>query len=149
MKYLILIIPMILLISCDISEDEIQLVKGDYVLQSYAKINCDGKSSDLTWKVLNDSEERLTLTGSLDINIFHLFSQKLELTHETTSISFDIKFGGAFTHVGGDEWIAEFSDSPFSEEDCEAANVLVTGETLTWSFIEGDGCEIVMVWQKE
>ena len=147
MKYLFLFLPLVFF-SCDI-EDDIQLVKGDYILQSYTKVECDGLKNDLTWKGTKSIDDEFTVSGSLDITIFSIFTQELVLHHNATSLSFDIKFAGAFTHVEGEEWIAEFSDSPFSDGDCEEADVTVEGNIMTWRFIDSGDCEIVIVWEKE
>lgn len=148
MRYLLLFTSLIMLFSCE-AEDDIQLIKGDYTLQSYTKIDCNSTIGNLSWKGKNSNVEELSVLGTLDITIFSIFTQKLEFIDNDSNLSSDIKFIGAFSQIQGNDWIAEFSDSPFEDGECETADITINGDTLTWSFIGSGGCEIVMIWERD
>lgn len=148
MKYLILLVVALSLISCE-EGDDTKLIKGDYTLVSYEKINCDGKVSDLTWTGAKSAGDEINISGSLDISFFGIFKQKLVIQSNVIDFEIEIEFIGAFSHISGDEWRAGFTDSPFEEGDCEEADIIVEGDTLRWYFVDGEGCEIVMIWNKD
>lgn len=147
MRYLMLFPLLILLFSCE-GEDDIQLMKGDYILQSYTKVDCNSTTGNLAWKGIKSDEEEFSVSGTLKIRIFSIFNQELKFLHNDSNLSFDIKFIGAFSQIEGNDWIADFSDSPFEDGECETADIKVYGDTLTWNFIDSGGCEIEMIWEK-
>lgn len=150
MKYLIvLVVPLFLLFSCDI-EDDIQTIEGDYILSSYTKVDCEGTGSNLRWRDIDDSGEELEVTGFLDIKIFSIFKQQLFFHNKETSEEIEKKFVGAFTKLDlENEWLAEYAEAPFNDSDCEAADVTMDGDILTWRYLDDAGCTIVMVWERE
>lgn len=147
MKYLILFVLALGFISCE-EGDDTQLIKGDYTLISYEKINCDGKLSDLTWTGFKSAGDEINISGTLNISFFGTFKQELVIESNPFDFEIEIEFTGAFTHIEGDEWHAGFSDSPFEEGDCEEAEITLDGATLRWHFIDDNGCEIFMIWTK-
>lgn len=148
MKYLILLAFAISLISCEVGDDTC-LIKGDYTLTSYEKINCDSKASDLTWNGSKSAGDEIKVSGTLDISFFGTFKQKLFIHSNFFDRDLEIEFKGAFTHIEGGEWQAGFTDSPFEEGDCQEADIILEGDTLRWNFIDDKGCEIVMIWTKD
>ena len=148
MKYLVLIVIALGFISCE-EGDDTRLVRGNYTLISYEKINCDSKVSVLTWTGSKSAGDEITISGTLDISFFGTFKQKLVIQSNIFDFEFEIEFNGAFSHIENDEWRAGFTDSPFEEGDCEEADIIVEGDTLRWHFIDDEGCEIVMIWNKD
>lgn len=148
MKYLILFMIALCFISCE-EGDDTRLITGDYTLISYEKINCEGKASDLRWTGSKSAGEEISITGTLDISFLGTFKQELVIESSLFDFDLEVKFIGACTHVEGEYWRAGFSDSPFDDEDCEEADIIVEGNTLRWVFIDDNGCEVVMLWTKE
>lgn len=146
MKNLMLfLLPVLLLFSCE--KDPIETIKGDYNLVSYTKVNCENSVADLNWRDVNTTNDQLTVTGTLDIKILSIFKQQLTFFDENSGEEVKKKFVGAFSQTG-QEWMAEYSGSPFSGSHCEVADVRVDGTSLIWSFTE-EGCQVVMVWEKQ
>lgn len=148
MKYLILLISILVFISCK-TDCETDSIKGDYTLLSYSKLDCDGNEDNLKWEGLKKNEDKMEISGILDITIFSLFTQRLTFHHDDLQLDKEVKIVGACTQIESNNWKADFSESPFETDDCRSANVTVDGNTLTWLFTDENGCEIKMIWEKK
>lgn len=150
MKYLmLLVLPALLLISCD-CEDDIQTIKGDYTLSSYSMDCGDDATTNLAWRGNEIAEEELSVTGTLDIKLISIFKQKLNFHNNDSSEIISKEFVGALSKTEKEnDWVAEYSEKPFKDEDCDIANITIDGDTLIWKFTDDEGCTIIMIWEKD